>query len=169
MNRRLLPGEKAFGYILFLFSLFLFYESYKIAGFSSISSAGGWPMAASAVMVVCSLLIIGRNRRMPQVEVTGALHALRRFGKEILPPHPLLGYVAIIVAYMLALEPIGFNVSSFLFLLASFWYLHRKGLVLALALSLGSVAAIYVTFQVIFRVILPAGDWLDLSVIGLGS
>lgn len=169
MNRQLLPGEKAFGYVLLLFSLFLFYHSYKIAGFSSISSAGGWPMAATAMMVLCSVIIIIRNFRMPPVEAKNVLHELRRFGKEILPPHPLLGYVTIILAYMLALEPLGFNISSFLFLFVSFWYLHRKGLLLALALSLGSVVAIYVTFQVIFRVILPEAEWLDLSAIGLGG
>lgn len=169
MNRRLLPGEKAFGYFLLLFSLFLFYHAYKIAGFSSVSSAGGWPMAATAMMILCSLIIIVRNFRVPPVEATSALHELSRFGKEILPPHPLIGYVAIILAYMLALEPLGFNLSSFLFLFASFWYLHRRGLWLALALSVGSVVAIYVTFQIIFRVILPEAEWLDLGALGLGG
>ena len=88
---------------------------------------------------------------------------------KILPPHPLLGYVAIILVYMLLLEPLGFNLSSFLFLFVSFWYLHRKGLFLAFGLSIGSVIVIYVIFTLIFRVILPEAEWLDLSALGLGG
>lgn len=168
MNRRLLPGEKAFGYVIFFFSLFLFYHAYKISGFSSISSAGGWPMAATAMMALCSVIIIIRNWRSPQVEAKNALAEMRRFGKEILPPNPLLGYVAIIVAYMLLLEPLGFNISSFLFLFASFLYLHRKNMWKMLLLSLGSVVVIYFTFQVVFRVILPEAEWIDLGSLGLG-
>ena len=167
--RRLKPGEKAFGYLMLALSLFLFYHAYEISGFSSISSAGGWPMFAAFVMIVCSVIVILRNLRQEPVEIDSRLHELRRFVREIFPPHPLVAYVFIIVAYMLAIEPLGFNISSFLFLLFSFLYLYRRGFWLTLALSLGAVVIIYVTFELVFRVILPQAEWLDLSVIGLGG
>mgnify|MGYP000687029830 CR=1 FL=1 len=168
MTRRLRPGERIFGYAMFLFSLFLFYHAYQISGFSSISSAGAWPLAAAGLMALCSAAIIVQNHRMESA-CTGAREEIHQFGKDILPPHPLLGYLAIIVAYMLVLEPLGFNISSFLFLFGSFWYLHRRGIFLTLALSFGTVIATYVVFRVLFKVILPEAEWLDLSALGLGG
>jgi hypothetical protein len=159
--RRLLPGETAFGWLTLAFSLFLFYESYKIAGFSSLSSSGGTPLAASGLMIISSIIVILRNRRSPSADITGMAEAVRRFHDEILPVHPLIAYVFIIFGYMILLEPLGFNLTSFLFLFVSFWYLHRKGgLWLAAWLSLVSVLIIYVLFQLIFQVTLPEGDWL---------
>ena len=167
--RRLLPGETAFGYLMLAFSLFLLYQTYKIAGFSSISSGGAYPMFAAALMAISSLVIVLRNRRSPKVEATGPAGEWHRFRKEVAPPYPLIGYVGIMVLYMLLMEPLGFNLSSFLFLFGSFAYLYRRGIWLALGLSLGSVIVIYVVFRLVFRVILPEAEWLDLSLLGLGG
>jgi hypothetical protein len=160
--RRLLPGETAFGWLTLAFSLFLFYESYKIAGFSSLSSPGGTPLAASGLMIICSVIVIVRNLRSPPAGSASMAEAARRFHDEILPVHPLIGYVLVILAYMLLLEPLGFNLTSFLFLFVSFYYLHRRGgLWLAVWLSAVSVIIVYILFQLIFQVTLPDGDWLD--------
>jgi len=159
--RRLLPGETAFGWLALAFSLFLFYHSYKIAGFSSLSSSGGTPLAASGLMIISSVIVILRNRRSPSADVAGMTEAARRFHDEILPVHPLIAYVLVIFAYMVLLEPLGFNLTSCLFLFVSFWYLHRRGGIwLAAWLSLVSVLIIYVLFQLVFQVTLPEGDWL---------
>ena len=160
-RRRLMPGESAFAWLALAFGLFLFYESYKIAGFSSISSAGGTPLAASGLMVLCALTIVLSNRRALPVDAATWREELRRFHVEILPLQPLIVYVLIILAYMLLLEPLGFNLTSLLFLFVSFWYLHRKGLWIATWVSVVSVVAIYVTFQLVFQVTLPDGDWLE--------
>jgi hypothetical protein len=167
--RRLNPGETAFGYLMLAFSLFLLYQTYKIAGFSSISSGGAYPMFAAALMVIGSAAIVIRNRRSPKVEASGPTEEWRRFRREVAPPYPLVGYVGIIVLYMLLIEPLGFNISSFLFLFGSFAYLYRKGIWLALGLSFGSVVIIYVVFRLVFRVILPEAEWLDLGFLGLGG
>ncbi len=168
-GRRLLPGEKAFGLLVLILSLFLSYHAYDIAGFSSISSAGTFPMVAAAVMVFCSLVVVWRNFRMPRVEADGFRGEMRRFAVEIAPLRPLGIYVGIIVAYMFAIEPLGFSISSLVFLFASFWYLHRKGLVFAAGLSIASVTAIYALFRVVFKVVLPEAEWLDLGPLGLGG
>jgi len=167
--RRLNPGETAFGYLMLAFSLFLLYQTYKIAGFSSISSGGAYPMFAAALMVISSAAVVIRNRRSPKVEVAGPAEEWHRFRREVAPPYPLVGYIGIIVLYMLLIEPLGFNLSSFLFLFGSFAYLYRRGIWLALGLSLGSVAVIYVVFRLVFRVILPEAEWLDLGFLGLGG
>ncbi len=167
--RRLLPGETAFGYLMLAFSLFLLYQTYRIAGFSSISSGGAYPMFAAALMVISSLVIVLRNRRSPKVEAAGPAGEWHRFRHEVAPPYPLIGYVGIMVLYMVLMEPLGFNLSSFLFLFGSFAYLYRRGIWLALGLSLGSVAVIYVVFRLVFRVILPEAEWLDLGFLGLGG
>jgi len=167
--RRLNPGETAFGYVMLAFSLFLLYQTYKIAGFESISSGGAYPMFAASLMVISSIVVILRNRRMPKVEASGPREEWRRFRHEVAPSYPLIGYVGIIGLYMFLVEPLGFNLSSFLFLLASFSYLYRRGFWLALGLSIGSVAAIYVVFRLVFRVVLPEADWLDPRFLGLGG
>jgi putative tricarboxylic transport membrane protein len=159
--RRLLPGESAFGWLLLGFSLLLFYSSYRIAGFSSLSSAGGTPLAASGLMVLCAVVVLVRNSRSPRLDVSGWAEAARRFNTEILPLQPLVVYVLIMLGYMWAIEPLGFNLASFLFLFASFWYLHRKGIWLATWLSALNVVIIYVMFQLIFQVTLPVGEWIE--------
>jgi len=126
--RRLLPGETAFGYLMLAFSLFLLYQTYRIAGFSSISSGGAYPMFAAALMVISSLVVVLRNRRSPKVEATGPAGEWHRFRHEVAPPYPLIGYIGIMVLYMLLMEPLGFNLSSFLFLFGSFAYLYRRGI-----------------------------------------
>lgn len=159
--RRLLPGEAVFGWLMLGFSLFLVYHSYKIAGFSSLSSAGGTPLAASGLMTLCSLIVIVRNLRSPALDVAGWVEAAKRFNFEILPIQPLIVYALIILGYAVAIEPLGFNLASFLFLFVSFWYLHRKGLWLATWLSFVTVVAIFITFQLIFQVTLPDGNLLE--------
>lgn len=159
--RRLLPGETAFGWLMLAFSLFLFYNSYKIAGFSSLSSPGGTPLAGSGLMVLCAIVVIVRNMRSPRLDVSSWQEAATRFNHEILPLQPLIVYVMIMLGYMWAIEPLGFNLASFLFLLVSFWYLHRRGLWLATWLSAVTVVIIFITFQLVFQVTLPAGDWLE--------
>lgn len=159
--RRLLPGETGFGWLMLAFSLFLFHQSYKIAGFSSLSSAGGTPLAASGLMVICAIVIIVRNRRSPALDVSGWREAAQRFSTEILPLQPLIIYVLIMLGYMATIEPLGFNLASFLYLFSSFWYLHRRELWLATWLSAVTVAAIFVTFQLVFQVTLPEGDLLS--------
>lgn len=166
--RRLLPGETAFGWLMLAFSLFLFHQSYQIAGFSSLSSAGGTPLAASALMVLCAVVVIVRNMGSPQLDVSGWREAVRRFNTEILPLQPLILYVLIMLGYMAGIEPLGFNLASFLFLFASFWYLHDKGVWLATWLSAVTVVIIYVTFQLVFQVTLPAGDWIEFLLRAVG-
>ena len=51
-QRRKRPGEGTFGVIMLLLSIILAWQAYEISGFSALSSPGGFPMAAAALMVL---------------------------------------------------------------------------------------------------------------------
>ena len=72
-------------------------------------------------------------------------------------PLPVVSFTGLIVAYMLALEPLGFVISSFVFLAASMFTLGSRRIVFTLVVSALSLAAIYLVFQTAFSVVLPEG------------
>lgn len=148
------PGEGLFALLLLLASLGLLHQAYGIAGFSSLSSPGVFPMLATATMAGSLLAVLWQLRRGPAPRERGARRRLARFGREILPPTVIV-FVGLIVAYMLALERAGFLLSSLVFLFLSIWYLYRRNPLLVAAISLGSLAAIYVVFRYVFSVLLP--------------
>jgi putative tricarboxylic transport membrane protein len=146
------PGELAFAAVMLALAAFVLYQAHGISGFSSPSSPGVFPMLAAGAMVASGLVIVLRTRR---IGWRGA--AATRFGSEITPRRHIV-FAGMIVAYMIALEPLGFLLSSFAFLLASIHYLYRKGIMVELALSAGSLAAVYLVFRYVFTVVLPEGE-----------
>lgn len=150
------PGETLFGYLLLLLSLFVLGEAWRIAGFSSVSSAGVFPMAAGAAMVASSFAVILQNRRMAPPEIPAGAGRLGEFARRI-TPRDIVVVAAMILGYMAALEPFGFLPASFAFLFLSILYLHRGGLVFTLLVSAGALAAVYVVFRMVFTVVLPGG------------
>jgi len=157
MHRPRLPGELSFAGVILTFALIVLYLAYRISGLSGPSSAGVFPMLAGLVMVGSAVGILFETWRMRPESDDGA-GLVRHFLARIAPTEIAI-YTLIIVGFMLALEPLGFVIASFLFLMASFVYLHRKGIVLALLISVGAVAAILLIFRHVFQVILPEGPW----------
>jgi putative tricarboxylic transport membrane protein len=51
------PGERAFAALMLLLSAFLLWQAFGISGLQSSTSAGAFPMAAAATMLVCALVI----------------------------------------------------------------------------------------------------------------
>ncbi len=148
-------GESAFGYGLLLFSLFVFHQAYTISGFRGLSTAGAIPMAAAAVMIVCAALIVienHRHARRPRPESENALPARR------VAPRDILVFVGLMALFTVALEPLGFLVSAFVFLVASIHYLHRGSALFTLAVSAAALGVIYVVFRLLFLVVLPEGS-----------
>ncbi len=153
------PGELGFALLLCVFSLWLLTQAYSISGFSSLSSAGFFPMAGALAMSGASLVILAGVLRKQSVGSARQVY-LHRLFSEILPPVVVI-FSAIVIAYMLLLEPLGFLISSFLFLLASMLYLDRSKLLHALIISALSLAAIYGVFEYVFSVLLPKGSLLQ--------
>ncbi len=152
--RKLRTGENFFAWLMLAFSLFVLIQAYLISGFSSISSAGTFPMGAAAIMVVAMALILLNNRKLETPEVDGLKDELQKAAKNVLPK-VFLVYTGIIIAYMILIQPLHFLPSSFGFLLISMIYLKGSTLINSLIISSLTLACIYMVFQHFFRVVLP--------------
>jgi putative tricarboxylic transport membrane protein len=148
------PGEAVFAIFLLIVSLVLLQQAYAISGFSSLSSAGVFPMLAAATMVGAIVAALWQLRTAPVPADEATEGRLARFGREILPL-TIIVFLALTVAYMLALERVGFLISSAAFLFLSIWYLYRRNPLLIAAISAGALAVIYVVFRYVFSVLLP--------------
>jgi putative tricarboxylic transport membrane protein len=149
IERQKQPGETVFGFLMLAMSLFLLWTAYGIAGLSSLSSPGAFPLAASAVMVLASAVTVVKNARLP-AEQGGA------FFTQVMPT--IVGvFCGLVAVFAVLMESAGFLVSAFIFLLSSIWFLHRRGPLRALLLTLLSITVVYVVFRLIFQVVLPEG------------
>lgn len=155
--RERLPGELVFSCLMLLISAFLLWTAYKISGFKSVTSAGSFPMAAAATMLVCSLIVIVQAARAPLSAGEPGELLVRRFFRRIAPPVLLWTTLAIVV-YMLTLEWLGFVAGSYLFLNVAMWILGGRRIVLNLVVSALVIAAIHIVFQTAFSVVLPTGS-----------
>jgi putative tricarboxylic transport membrane protein len=151
MQTRRRPGEMVFSVLMLALGLFILWTAYGIAGFTALSSPGAFPMAAGAVMVVAATVTLLRDVRRPAArDGASALFA------QIMPP--VVGiFIGLIAVFGILFESAGFLASAFVFLLASIWYLHKRGIVPALLLAVVSLIGVYVVFRLIFSVVLPEG------------
>ena len=155
-HERRLPGELVFVLVAVLFALTALWQAYRISGFASWSSPGAVPMFAALVMVLSGLKIaVGTWRRPPPANVPGVSRAAA-FAQALFPRVVVL-FTLLIVLYMFALEPLGFIVASFLFLVAGMWVLGSRRWGHNAVVSAASLAVIYVIFQTAFSVVLPEG------------
>lgn len=152
--RKLRAGENLFAWLMMAFSLFVLVQAYLISGFSSISSAGTFPMGAAAIMVVATALILLNNRKLEKPDADGLKDELHRAAKQVLPK-VFLVYTGVIIGYMILIQPLHFLPSSFAFLLVSMIYLKGSTVIKSLIISTLTLACIYIVFQFFFRVVLP--------------
>jgi len=153
-DKKLRAGENVFGWLLLLFSLFVLVNAYLISGFSSISSAGMFPMCASAVMVIAMASILLNNRKLKKADTDGLKGELRQAAKLVLP-NVFLIYAIIVIVYIILIRPLHFLPSSFAFLLVSMIYLKGSTVLKSLIISTITLGCIYIMFQYLFRVVLP--------------
>lgn len=160
------PGERVFLWLLAAFCGFMLWQAFRISGFSSITSAGVYPMLAALTMLVSVIVVLVQSRRSPAPEVEPAAAAP---GAGSAAPGGFMGHVLpgvvvqfalAITLYMAALERLGFLLSSFLFLAGSMRLLGSRRWSVNLGVSALSLAAIYLVFQTVFSVVLPRGTWL---------
>jgi putative tricarboxylic transport membrane protein len=144
------PGSAIFNVLLAIASLVLAYQAWSIAGFKSLSSAGVFPMLATGTMVLTAIVIIAKSARRE-----GGGDGRQFFGDVV--SFRIVAFAALIIGYMLALQPLGFILASYLFLSAAMILLYRKRFLLTLVISAVSVAVIYGLFRYVFVVVLPRG------------
>ncbi|MFT4676965.1 MAG: putative tricarboxylic transport membrane protein [Patiriisocius sp.] len=159
------PGEGVFACLLLIFSLFVVHQAYNISGFTSISSPGALPLLAAAFLLVSSIFIsitafklaaAPSKAAAPGEEVASA----RGFFPEMAPPL-LLVFGVVTLGYISIIDVFGFVLSSASFLFLSTLYLHRKGVIVSLLISVNTLAVIYIVFRVVFKVILPEGSLFE--------
>ena len=155
-SRRRVPGELVFAVAMLLFGVTALWLAWRIAGLSSWSSPGVMPMIAAAAMSGSGLVILRNTLRMKRPEIAPGNTLSRQFFHQI-TPLPIVLFTALIVVYMLALEPLGFVLSSFAFLVASMFALGSRRILFTVVVSAVSLAAIYFIFQTAFAVVLPEG------------
>jgi len=155
-TRTRLPGETVFCCLMVMLSSYLLWTAVGISGFKSYTSAGSYPMAASATMLVCSLVILFKTARAEPAPAHEGEGVWPHFVRVIVPPVVLWVTLAI-VGYMALLDVLGFIASSFAFLVISMRLLGGKRWGLNALVSALSLAAIYVVFQAAFSVVLPEG------------
>lgn len=149
-------GELVFALLMLLFSAFMLWSSIGISGFKSYTSAGSFPMAASATMLICALIVVAQTVSAPRAPAAAGESLSAQFTRQIVPRVVLLTTLAIVV-YMLTLERLGFIVGSYLFLLVSMRILGSRRWGLNLLASAVVLGAIYLVFQTVFAVVLPEG------------
>lgn len=153
---RRLPGELVFVLFLLLFGATALWQAMRISGLVSWSSPGTVPMLAALAMLVSGARVALATLRRPPAEVPPGSTLSREFGLALLP-RAIVAFTLLIVLYMFALEPLGFVVSSLLFLVAGMWALGSRRIAYNVVVSAASLAVIYVIFQTAFSVVLPAG------------
>ena len=153
-HRKLRAGENAFSWLLLLLSLFVLVQAYLISGFSSLSSAGTFPMGASTVMVIAMIFILLSNLKKKRI-VTGGMKKELRQAVTIVLPNVFLIYSIIVIVYIILIKPLHFLPSSFVFLFVSMIYLKGGNALKSLLISSATLGFIYVIFQYFFRVVLP--------------
>ena len=155
-SHRRLPGELVFVLIMMLLSLIALWQAWRISGLVSWSSPGAVPMFAALVMVVAGAKILRDTRRVQGPDTsTGAPPASRFF--HAITPMVVVSLTGLIALYAFALEPLGFLVSSLLFLVAAMFALGERRILRTALISVVSLAVIYVIFQTAFSVVLPEG------------
>ena len=143
-----LPGEQIFALFLAAISLFLFYTAYQISEFEALSAPGSFPMFATGVMAITALLIALKSIRLPASEA---------HGWRAIVPGFVVFMIVMMVFYALALKPIGFLPTSFVFLTVSTRVMQRGTVARAALISALSLALVYVVFRLIFSVLMPEG------------
>ena len=151
-----LPGELGFASAMLLFGLTALWLSYRISGFSSWSSAGSVPLGTSFFLSASALMILLGTLRKPAVHGTPGNSLARQFYAKVLPLRHLL-FTAVIVLYMLLLEPLGFVASSFLYLTGASLVLGERRYVHMIVANALSLVVVYLVFQTAFSVVLPIG------------
>ncbi len=145
------PGEGLLLGLLLAFSIFILITALKIPRLENLSSSGAFPIFIASVMILSTLCSVWKTRRPRAARSAG--EELRQAVSLVFPKTVGL-FAGILVLYILLLEPLRFWLSSFLFLVGSFVFLRGAGWARSLVIAAGLLAAVFVVFQFIFRVIL---------------
>jgi putative tricarboxylic transport membrane protein len=107
-------------------------------------------------MTVCSLIIVFKGLSRPAPALKSGGTEMQDFIEKVFPARHIF-FVAVLVAYMFLLEPLGFIASSFLYLIVTSLLLGEKRYGHMIAVNVMTLAVLYLVFQTAFSVVLPEG------------
>ena len=115
-----------------------------------------WPTVLMVLLMICIVLniigIIRKNKGKPEFSLSGFLGSIPSFLKSKL----FLGILIVVVASLL-LEPLGFMVTSFLFLVAYGILLGERKYWRIALIAIVITVFLYVVFGILLQVNLPRG------------
>jgi hypothetical protein len=144
------PGERILLWFLFLFSIFILVNAFRIPHLTSLSSGGAFPIFIGSVMFLCTVRILWKNHTR---------YSAFKIGEEIEKAIPLVFpktvaiFTLIVILYIFLLHPLHFWVSSSLFLIGSFLFLRAAGIIRSLFITAGFLTTCYFLFQYLFKVV----------------
>ncbi|MBA1274736.1 tripartite tricarboxylate transporter TctB family protein [Stutzerimonas azotifigens] len=147
-------GEVAFSVLLLLFSAAVLIAAYQIAGFTSISSPGAFPLGVGLVLLLSSGKILLELRHKRASDEPSWAGSCKRFCAEHFPLRNVI-LILLAVLYLAAIQWATFYVATFVFLLLAITFLRKGRPVSALLISALSVGLIYLMFTLAFSVYLP--------------
>lgn len=139
--------------LLVVFAAYAFWESSEISGFTGLTTAGVMPMLASGVLVLTGLVILVEALRSPPA----ADSSTKGLVTYLFPLRVVL-FTLLVALYVAVIPGVGFLPASGALIFIAVWALWRKGPFWSLAISLFSIAVIYLLFRVVFKVVLPMGS-----------
>ena len=143
------PGEITFALLCVLFGLLGYYFALDITS-GELSSPSVAPKVASSVIILMGLAELVRCLKKDRAQP--GLKALLHF----LFTWDVVFILIMLAAYSILLPILHFPLASFLFLLASLFYLQKgKRFFLCLAISVSSIAVLVGIFKYVFKVMLP--------------
>jgi putative tricarboxylic transport membrane protein len=142
------PGEKILIWFLLLFGIFISVAAYHLP-LEKLSSSGAFPLFIGGVMIATAGGLLWKNRRRYSE------YKLGEQIKEALPlvlPARVVIYSLIVICYIFLMRPLGFWVSSPLFLIGSFLYLRGAGIIRSVIITALFLVTCYFLFQYLFKV-----------------
>jgi hypothetical protein len=146
------PGEVLFAAFLTVASLYLVWDAWGIEnafGPNGLSSPRSIPLATTVVMAISGALVLFKTARL-------SLDRTETVMKDILPWTVIL-FVALLVAYGMALKSVGFLPVSAVFLIVTIKVLGRRSWIWTVSIALVSLIVIWLIFRIVFSVLMPAG------------
>ncbi len=158
MTNKIKPGEKAFSFIILIFSILALIESIRLfKSDPTSSSAGALPLFLSSIMLIFTLKIILLEDRKTGSE-NESIDRKEQFisaVQYIFPKDILVMFVFTLIYCLLLILGLGFVISTILFLIASMTYLMRGQIVKNVIYTAILMVFILIVFQTVFKVILP--------------
>lgn len=137
--------KKGFASIIFLFvvSIFFFLGAKGMEG-----DSGLFPKILSGLIFVLTCVELGEV-------LTNRIKESKK--KEERSPRKLMYIIVLSILYVVLIKPLGFVISTFLFLAASMKLLEVKNKKLAVLVPFITAAIIYVVFKILLKVQIPVG------------